>query len=109
MAMEVSVELRPLLLGYLSVKKFVVERKVLADVEFLVRNLRSHGISVDFKGPDEVDVLLDYWKKEKYLEVRDEHLYLDTNIIDEDFVTQKLFDRRSINIDTIVSAYKEVL
>lgn len=109
MAMEISVELRPLLLGYLTVKRFVAERRVLGDVEVMVRNLRSRGISVDFESPDEVDALLDYWKQEKYLEVRDEHLYLDTNIIDEDFVTKKLFDRRLVNVDTIVSVYKEVL
>lgn len=70
MTFDMSVELRPLLLGYLTFKELVEQRKILSDVEFIVSNLRKKGISVEFKSSDEVDVLLDYWKHERISKIK---------------------------------------
>lgn len=110
--LDLKLEIRPLVLGYLAMSHNIQTDKLFKDMDQVVGKLQSKGVPVDLYNSDEIQILLTYWQEQNYVEVKDSYISLTEskrNVFNEDFVTHKLFNRKCEYIPTIVSTYCEVI
>lgn len=108
-----EIQLRPLLLGYLAWKLSDVKKEdFFSDIETIVNKLDSKGITVYLDSNEEIEVLISFWEDKKYIEKDGDLIRISDsrkNFFNKEFVLNRLFDKRSMIFDKIVSIYEEVL
>lgn len=108
----IKVDIRQLILGYLVIKSSVQEEVLDEEIIQIIQQLDSKNIFVEFRSKEEIELLLDYWKENNFIEQVGKIISLSKSrkkYINLDFVKNKLFDVNTDVADEVINVCREVV